>query len=656
MSLVTISNLSLGFLGKNIFQNIGLQAEPGDRIGLIGPNGSGKTTLLRLIAGEIAPDKGELTIVKNARIGYLPQDVRSVLSGNVLQSLLDSMPSRLRLKREIGYAEKSIAQIKGKSEQIKLADKLAAIHQEMSDLDTQFPPHEAERILGGLGFLPEDLAVPVSSLSEGWKMRAMLASLLYQKPDLLLLDEPTNHLDIPSVHWLEQFLQSYKGAMILVSHDKDFLNRQIHRIISLEVEGMRGYKGNYDFYLKAREEERRILEAQARNQELKIKEAQKFIDRFRYKASKARQAQSKIKVLKKMELIESYHPRKTIHFSFPTVTRSGREVVTLKEISKGFGTKVLYTDINLTVMRGERIAIVGPNGCGKTTLLKILVNELTPTSGEILLGKNVMISYFAQHHFDMLDQRKTIVEEVSLAAPDETVGFVRNVCGAFLFSGDEVDKPIGVLSGGEKARVALAKLLVKPGNLMLMDEPSNHLDLISSEVLIDALADYKGTMIFVSHNQSFVSRLATKIWDIRSQGIEEYPGTLYEYYDHIERIVKVTAVGTNTKQVQEPAHIPHKDRKARKREKAEKRKLISSTLKPIQERLATLEARIADLETRQKELETLLTDPDIFADKSQSVPLLNEYKEVKEKILELMGRWESDHGELEEAKQNLGVS
>ena len=655
MSLVTISNLSLSFVGKHIFQDIGLQVESGNRIGLVGPNGSGKTTLLRLIAGEIAPDKGKLVIAKDVSIGYLPQDVRSALSGNVLQSLLDSIPSRARLRREIAHAEESFAHIKGKRGQIKLAEKLVALHQQMSDLVTQFPPHEAERILGGLGFGPEDIAVPIASLSEGWKMRALLGSLLYQKPDLLLLDEPTNHLDIPSVHWLEQFLQSYKGAMILVSHDKDFLNRQIHRIISFEAEGMRGYKGNYDFYLKAREEERRILEAKARNQELKIKEAQKFIERFRYKASKARQAQSKIKVLKKMELVESYSPQKTIHFSFPSVTRSGREVVTLLDISKGFGTKLLYSNLNLTVMRGERIAIIGPNGCGKTTLLKMIATELTPTSGEVLLGHNVTMSYFAQHHFDMLDPGKTIVEEVSLAAPNETMGFVRNVCGAFLFSGDDVDKSIGILSGGEKARVALAKLLVKPGNLMLTDEPTNHLDLISSEVLIDALAGYKGTMIFVSHNQSFVNRLATKIWDIRSQGIEEYPGTLYEYYDHLERIVKTTAAGTDTKQIQKPVRIPNEDRRARKREEAEKRKLISSTLKPIQERLAILEERIADLETRQKELETLLANPDIFADKGQSVPLLNEYRELREKLHELMGRWEFGQGELEEAKRNLGI-
>jgi ATP-binding cassette subfamily F protein 3 len=307
------------------------------------------------------------------------------------------------------------------------------------------------------------------------------------------------------------------------------------------------------------------------------------------------------------------------------------------------------------VLRGERIAIIGPNGSGKTTLLRIVAGEIEPDHGEIILGHNVTMSYFAQHHLDMLDPRKRIVEEVSQVVPDETTGFVRSVCGAFLFSGDDVDKSIGILSGGEKARVSLAKLLVEPGNLMLMDEPTNHLDLISSEILIDALADYRGTLIFVSHNQSFVNRLATKIWDIKGEGIEEYPGNLNEYYDHLESVSKMPLVALDEKQAQVLSGKEKKSRKVKKREEAEKRMLIRATLKPIQDKLTVLEERIADLEKRQAELEKILSDPDIFGDKSKSLLSLNEYREVRDKLNELIGRWEFAQDQLQSAKRNLGI-
>ncbi|MCK5724912.1 MAG: ABC-F family ATP-binding cassette domain-containing protein, partial [Gammaproteobacteria bacterium] len=337
-------------------------------------------------------------------------------------------------------------------------------------------------------------------------------------PDLLLLDEPTNNLDIPSIRWLEQFLVDFKGAMILVSHDRDFLNRQIHRIVNFEPEGMIFYSGNYDFYLKAREERRKSLEATARKQEQKIKEAQKFIERFRAKASKARQAQSKIKLAKKIRLVETHRKEKTVRFSFPDVSRSGRDVLSIKGVSKGFDEKTLYERLTRTVLKGERIAVIGPNGCGKTTLLRMVAGEIKPDEGTIGLGHGVRMGYFAQHHSEMLDSQKTVIQEVYQVVPHATIGFVRGACSAFLFSGNDVDKTIAILSGGERARVALAKLLVKPGNFMVMDEPTNHLDISSSETLIDALKDYNGTLLFVSHNQSFINRLATKIWDIREGG------------------------------------------------------------------------------------------------------------------------------------------
>jgi ATP-binding cassette subfamily F protein 3 len=649
--------LSLTFVGREILKEVNFQVEPADRIGLVGPNGSGKTSLLRMIVGELSPDKGEIRITKGTRVGYLPQDVYEILSGRLLEFIVDSVPSRLHLKEQMAALESSLGDHPDPQTQSRLAAQLAEVHHKIIDLDVQYPLHLAEKILLGLGFKPEDFQRPMNSLSGGWKMRAALASLLYQSPDLLLLDEPTNHLDVPSVHWLEDFLRSYKGAMILICHDREFLNRQSERTISFEPEGMRFYNGNYEHYLKAREEEARVLEARAKHQEQKVKQAERFIERFRSKASKARQAQSKIKLVKKIELVETFQKRKVIRFSFPTVPRSGREVLSIRGLSKSFGPLTLYRDLNLRVMRGERVSIIGPNGAGKTTLLRLIAGELRADQGEAALGHNVTMSYYAQHLSEMLDPNKTILAEVYQVVPHETVSFVRGVCGAFLFSGSDVDKAVGVLSGGERARVSLAKILVKPGNCIVMDEPTNHLDIISSEILIDALQEFEGTLLFVSHNQSFVNRLATKIWDIRDSAIVEYPGTLHEYFDHLAGKEAVEEVEQDHQEESEGADTPSRQKKKTlRKEKAEKRSLVSAALKPIQAKLRQLEERIDEMEKRKAELERLLADPDFFKDKSKSVPLLNEYGETRKKLDELMGRWEYQQQQLESAKKELGIT
>jgi len=658
MSLVTAIKVSLNFVERQIFNQIGLQINPGDRIGLVGPNGSGKTTLLRIIMGEITPDAGEIKIAKNSRTGYLAQDVQEAVSGSLLQSVLSAIPQRLKLEKGLKKAERSLEKATDELDQNTLGKEIANIHQEINRLNLDFPHHEAEKILLGLGFGVPDFQKPVSELSGGWKMRAALARLLYQKPDLLLLDEPTNHLDMPSVRWLETFLQGFKGAMVLVSHDREFLNRQIHRIVSFETEGMRSYSGNYDFYLKARREEVKSLENKARNQEQKVKDAQKFIERFRSKANKARQAQSKIKLLEKMELVQTHRREKAIRFSFPPIPRSGGEVVAIRDVSKWFGDNILYEHLNVRVTRGERIAIIGPNGCGKTTLLRAIADELKPDRGQIVLGHKVNVAYFAQHHSDLLNPQKTVVEEVYQSVPDASIGFVRSVCGAFLFSGNDVDKPISVLSGGERARVSLAKLLVKPGNFMLMDEPTNHLDIESSETLIDALSGYGGTLLFVSHNQSFVNRLATKIWDIRGRELIEYPGTLKEYYRHLgetEENIHAEPQNPSTGLKKAPESSAGKNRKKDKRKEAEQRQRVHDILAPIRKELKQTEAAISQLETRQKEVENLLADPNIFEDSGKSVPLLTEYKDVSSKLENQLERWEGYHDKIADAKADLGI-
>ena len=657
MSFVSVIDVSLAFPGKELFKKIGFQVEPDDRIGLVGPNGSGKTSLLRLLAGETRPDRGEIRITTVTRIGYLPQDIHERLSGPLLQSLLNSIPGRLSMKKEIEDLKQELRDNQEVHEQENLALRLAEIQNEMINLETQFPSHQAEKILEGLGFLSEDFQEPISSLSGGWKMRASLGSILFQDPDLLLLDEPTNYLDIPSVRWLEQFLRDFKGATILVCHDRDFLNRQIQRVISLEPEGVRSYKGNYDQYIRAREEEIKGIEAKAKNQEQKIKEARKFIRRFRAKATKARQAQSKIKLIKKMELVQSHRKEKSIRFSFRDVPRSGRVVIHIDGISKGFDKKELYKNIDLTVFRGERVALIGPNGFGKTTLLRIIAGEIKADQGTVSLGHNVNMSYYAQHHSEMLDPGKTVFEEVYRIVPHENVSFVRGLCGSFLFSGDDVDKPVGILSGGERARVSLAKILAKPGNLLVMDEPTNHLDLISSEILTNALSDYNGTLLFVSHNQGFINRLATKIWDIRDGEIREYPGGLYDYYSHLEELnrspLKISPQRDEGEK--DPGwEFPVKSKDSKKsirKKKAEKRNRINSALRPVRERISRLEDRIAQLERREKEISHLLSDPGLFKDSGKSLPLLNEYSRLKKELEESIHQWEQDQGKLEDLKR-----
>jgi len=659
MSLLSGIGIHVNFPGKELFSGLDLQVEPGDRIGLVGPNGSGKSTILKLLAGEISPDRGEIRISRGTRIGYLPQDVQESLSGALLGALLDSVPGRVPLRKELREIEEALKRVSNRQDQVKLATRLAKLHQELADLDSRFPRHVAERILLGLGFAQEDFKKDIPTLSGGWKMRAALGCILYQDPDLLLLDEPTNHLDLPSVRWLEEFLKGFGGALLLVCHDRDFLNRQVNRVFSLEPEGLRTYRGNYDAYLRAREEERKTLEARAKNQEQKIKEARKFIERFKAKASKARQAQSKIKLVKKIELVQTHRKPRTIRFSFPEVPKSGRDVLALKGISKAFDGKVLYRDLDLRIQRGERVALIGINGAGKTTLLRIIAGETQPDEGRVILGHGVVLSYYAQHHSDMLNDRNTVFEEIHGVVPHQKIGFVRSVCGALLFSGDDVYKSVGVLSGGERARVALAKILVNPGNLLVMDEPTNHLDIVSSEILISALSRFKGTLLFVSHNQSFINRLATKIWDIHRGSVVEYPGNLYEYYDYLAR-EEAPPSGSEEEppaRAKEagPLENTRQGKKEIRRERAERRRMINERLNPIQEELARLETRIDEMEKRKGELEKSLADPEVFKEKEKSLPLLKEYTELKNKIEELLGRWEYKHKELETTRKELGL-
>ena len=686
MSLAVLEDVALGFGKKTIVEGLDLRVAAGDRIGLIGPNGSGKTSLLRLLAREQAADYGSVTLSRGTRLGYLPQELALREDKQLLRFVLESVQGREALDRELAEREAELAQAETQPDDgqalMDLAEKLSDLHERIAHYDMHYTEHEALRILSGLGFATEDATRSLSELSGGWKMRAVLASLLFQKPDLLLLDEPTNHLDMPSVTWLSDFLKAYERAFVLICHDREFLNEQIERIVSFETEGVRQYGGNYERYLKLRAEEEIILENKAKNIAREREQTERFINRFRAQANKARAVQSRVKALDKMEEVETYQRRRVMRIKFPPSERAVTEPIRLEEIAKDYGERRVLGNVQLKVQRGERIGIIGVNGAGKTTLLKIIAGELEPSAGKIVIGSNITVGYYAQHHAEALHRESTIYQEIAAIDPTASVTRVRSVLGAFLFSDDDVEKKIGVLSGGERARVALARLLIKPGNMLLMDEPTNHLDLASSEALAESLESYDGTLIFVSHNRAFVRRLATRIWNVADGGVETYPGTLDEYMDSCRRRLEAESGASksavqaatrgkpaaretlrdNSSSKPEPQTKPVTPKVAPQaavsapargpapaQEQARKSK---NRIQKLQREVNELETRIGEVETAQRERSELLADPSVYADKQRSTQLLAEFKAAQPELERLTARWEQAQGELESLQRD----
>jgi len=700
MSLIVVDKASLNFGPQRVLDEASVRIGEGDRIGLVGANGSGKSTLLKVMVGEQALDSGQVNRAKGCRVGYLPQDASEVSDEPLLASVLASVPGRGDLEGRLDEALEALEASDDPDEQMRLASRLSELRDQLEHFELHHSEHQAKRILKGLGFDQADLSRPIDELSGGWSMRAALSGLLFQQPDVLFLDEPTNHLDVPSVLWFNRFLDEYKRATVLICHDREFLNRHIERVLSFEPEGLRAYRGDYDAYLVQREAEEEVLEAQARNQDRQVKELERFVERFRAKATKARQAQSRVKQLARMQRnldAPVVRPRR-LKFSFPPVKRSGKDVVTLTGLRKAYGDNVLYRALSRGIYAGDRVAIIGANGVGKTTLLKMLAREIKPDAGEIRYGSSVEPAYFAQHHTELLDTDNTVLEEVRRMCPGVGESFVRGVCGAFLFSGDDVDKSIKVISGGERARVLLARLLARPGNLLLMDEPTTHLDIAAAEALAEALTGFGGTLVFVSHNTAFVNRLATKIWDVVDEDIEEYPGTLAEYLEHqtqqeaaarlaAER--RATAASevkaeekskTKTKakakikakaktkakaetkakaKPDKPVSAVAQDapqgesrqaRQQRKRREAKRRNELSRGTKKIRAEVEKLEQRIAALEGEVIDLEPQLADPELYADQVRFLPLLGRFNGCKEDLERLMERWERRQADLEQVE------
>jgi ATP-binding cassette, subfamily F, member 3 len=670
VSLAVLEQVALSFGKKTIVEGLDLRIAAGDRIGLIGPNGSGKTSLLRLLANEQAPDYGSVKLSRGTRLGYLPQDITLTDDKPLLRFVLESVQGREALDQELAELEAALVEAEkdpGDGEQLmSLAEKLSDLHERLAHYEMHYTEHEAMRMLSGLGFANNDRDRMLSEFSGGWKMRAVLASLLFQQPDLLLLDEPTNHLDMPSVTWLADFMKAYERAFILICHDREFLNEQIERIVSFETEGVRTYTGNYERYLTQREEEEVILENKAKNIAREREQTERFINRFRAQANKARAVQSRVKALDKMEEVETYAKRKVMRINFPATERAVSEPIRLENLGKSYGDRQVLAGVNLKVQRGERIGIIGKNGAGKTTLLRMIANEIEATEGKIVIGSNVSIGYYAQHHAEALHRDSTIFQEIAAIDGTASVTRVRTVLGSFLFSDDDVEKKIAVLSGGERARVALARLLIKPGNLLLMDEPTNHLDLASAEALAASLESYDGTLIFVSHNRAFVRRLATRIWNVADGTVETYPGTLDEYMDSCRLRQLAADDGTAgaapaAKKAPAPAAAPKPAQAAAKpatsgngagtaqadAKKREAEKRSKNRQQKLEREVADLETKIGALETAQKQRSELLADPAVYADKERSTKLLAEFKDAQRDLDALTKKWESAQSELE---------
>ncbi len=647
MSLVVLEDVSLSFAGRFIMEGLNLRVGETDRIGLTGRNGSGKTTLLRLIAGELEADDGKVRSSGGLRVGYLPQDLELSGGRSLRQSVLSGVPGREELESELASLEEELHATGDDEQQMALAGKIADLHERLLHFDNTYAPHEAYRILAGLGFSDDDFDRDLGEFSGGWKMRAYLAGLLFQNPDLLLLDEPTNHLDVPTVVWLAQFLSRFAGAFVLICHDREFLNEQIDRIVAYEPEGIRQHAGNYESYQAARAEEVVVLERRAKNVARERQQAERFIKRFRAQATKARAVQSRIKALERMEDTETLTDAKALSFRFPPSQRAGGNVLALEGVGHCYGDLRVFSDVSLAVRRGDRIGIVGSNGAGKSTLLRIMAGRLSPTEGTARLGHNVTPGYYAQHVADELHLKSTILEEVWRNSALDDITATRTVLGTLFFSGDDVDKLIGILSGGEKARVALARLMVNPGNLLLMDEPTNHLDLESSEAVADALETYDGTLVFVSHNRSFVNHLATRIWDVADGHVVEYPGRLDEYMRHYSQMQREAREAPESKP---PARSDEPPSKARisSDKKRKKRAVTSPKAKALAKRLEDYERRIADLEKAQSERTAELSKPELYEDQDRYQEMLSAYTADQHKLEELMGRWEAVQGEITE--------
>jgi ATP-binding cassette, subfamily F, member 3 len=640
--MIDLINVSLQFGGKYLFREVSFKINSGDRISLVGANGTGKSSLLKMIYGELLPESGKIQKQKRITIGYLPQEQVVHEGKSLLEEAKSALTDIIDLQnKETEINEKLSDHSTLEDERDDLINQLGEVHHRLEELGSYSIGSRVEKILLGIGFDIEDFGRLTNEFSGGWQMRIALAKILISQNDLILMDEPTNHLDIDSLNWLSSFLKSYKGALLIVSHDKRFVNAVTNKTLEIYNGRFNIFNGNYDAFLKFKAERDIQAENSFLQQQKKIKETEKFIDRFRYKATKAKQVQSRIKQLEKVNLIELPENNSAIYIKFPAPPLSGKINIELKGINKSYGLKNIFNNAAFEVSRGEKIAFVGPNGAGKTTLAKIIAGVINYNSGERILGHNTIISYYAQDVADNLDPDKDILETVDEIAEDKTIGQLRLLLGSFLFSGDDVFKPIRVLSGGEKSRVALAKILLTKANFIILDEPTNHLDISSKEVLQKALSDFTGSLILVSHDVDFLKPIVNKVAEIRKGEISIFNGGIEYYLDKKQD----TAIEEATEKVRKSVD-PNATRKDQKRIDAEMRQKKYTATKDLIQQIEKLEREIESSEIRQKELENILADPTVYSNPQEAKDRNVEYIQVKEFLEQIIVKWEKLSEEL----------